>query len=39
VEEDANLGSWSWQVKSNCGKTFDVEGMPSNLEFKERYDL
>jgi hypothetical protein len=31
VEEDANLGSWSWQVKSNCGKTFDVEGMTSNL--------
>jgi hypothetical protein len=39
VEDDANLGSWSWQVKSNCGKAFDLEGMTSILKFKKRYDL
>jgi hypothetical protein len=30
VEDDANLRSWSWQVKSNCGETFGLEGMASN---------
>jgi hypothetical protein len=39
VVDDGNLGSWSWQVSKNCGETFDLKEMTSNLEFKNRYEL
>jgi hypothetical protein len=37
--DDANLGSWSWQVQPNCVEAFDLKEMTSNLEFKNQYDL